>query len=324
MPIRYRLLVATAGFLTLLPVSGETQQQADSPQGQAESQQSPPEAFPAAIPVEIIEDKAEAEARKRGEAEAAEREKADLIAQEGMNAATQEINTATKAMADYALWQTRAAWAGTILLVATLWLTIRTVKAGNTLLNVEIVPHLSIVCPDEKIEFLPGGSFKVGEITREPRFEIYNAGRSTAIVLEAYRETAAVPKRSPPEPITYPDIPDRGRYKKNFIVIGPGSKSSPIKMRPRSLPQEINGTEFIYFYGYIICKDIKDRHYIRGFCLVYTHEGVFSEAWPPRDPEKYNYQRRLSRSEYPRLNHRSALTLNPVRWMRRALGALDT
>lgn len=48
----------------------------------------------------------ETDAAKRREKESEEREKADLIAQQGMNAATQEINLATQDMRDYAYGST--------------------------------------------------------------------------------------------------------------------------------------------------------------------------------------------------------------------------
>lgn len=130
MPIRDWLFITAVGCLTAFPVLGQPQQQTGAPQTQAAEQHSPADAFPMAIPVEIIEDKAKADARQRGEAEAAQREIDDLVAQEGMNSATQEIQRLTERMATYAWYQTIAAYAGTFFLLATLLLSINANRAS--------------------------------------------------------------------------------------------------------------------------------------------------------------------------------------------------
>jgi len=102
---------------------GQAQEQPQPAQGQAETQQRPAQDFYSPIRVEIVEDKAAAESRKRREEEAAQREKEDLIAQKGMNAATQAMNDATQRMADYSWWSVFFVALGTALLIVTLLLT---------------------------------------------------------------------------------------------------------------------------------------------------------------------------------------------------------
>lgn len=68
------------------------------------------------LPVEIVEDQAEAEARKRREERAEQRELDELAAQQGMDESTEK-------MADYALYQTILIAIGTGALIYTLYLT---------------------------------------------------------------------------------------------------------------------------------------------------------------------------------------------------------
>lgn len=123
MPYRTWLFIATLG-LTLSADLGQTQEQGESPSGQTGQEQDPvtPD-IPTPFPVEIVEDDATADARQRSEEEARQREISDLAAQEGMNAATQSIDQATRDMRDYALYSTIAVWVGTALLIITLVLT---------------------------------------------------------------------------------------------------------------------------------------------------------------------------------------------------------
>lgn len=123
MPFRAWLLIAALGCLS--PISGQAQDKTQGAQGAPtdEEQASRPELPP--FRIEIVEDQAETEARKRREAESDQREIDDLAAQQGMNAGTVEINEATKDMATYAWYQTLAAWVGTILLIGTLFLAIQ-------------------------------------------------------------------------------------------------------------------------------------------------------------------------------------------------------
>ncbi|MEC5292386.1 hypothetical protein VSX64_16965 [Aurantimonas sp. C2-6-R+9] len=71
-----------------------------------------------------------AQVGERREEESAQREIEDLAAQQGMNAATQAMNDATQRMADYAWWSTLLVGIGTVLLVATLLLTLAANRAA--------------------------------------------------------------------------------------------------------------------------------------------------------------------------------------------------
>ncbi len=82
---------------------GQAQEQTDGGESAAPTQEQPPPSLPLPFPVEIVEDYESAEARKRREAEAVQREKDDLVAQQGMNSATQAMNDATQKTAFYSL-----------------------------------------------------------------------------------------------------------------------------------------------------------------------------------------------------------------------------
>lgn len=132
---RYGVLVLAFGLM-ISALSGQAQEQNEEPQGAATEEQSQPQILPLPLPVEIIESDAAADARQRSEDEAKDREIRDLVAQEGMNAATQSIEAATKDMRDYALYSTLAVWVGTILLFYTLWLTRQANRAAQDAVNV--------------------------------------------------------------------------------------------------------------------------------------------------------------------------------------------
>ena len=102
---------------------GEAQEQAPEAQEQTANQQEETQPLPIPLPVEIIESEESSQARQRSEEEARYREIEDLIAQQGMNAATQSIDAATQDMRDYALYSTLLVFVGTLLLFWTLRLT---------------------------------------------------------------------------------------------------------------------------------------------------------------------------------------------------------
>jgi len=122
MPYRAWLLIAALGLIVAASL-GQAQEQAQEAEWQTEPQQGPAQSLPRPFPIVIVEDDAAAEARQRQEEESRQREIEDLIAQQGMNAATQAMNAATQDMRDYALYSTIFIGIGTVLLVVTLYLT---------------------------------------------------------------------------------------------------------------------------------------------------------------------------------------------------------
>ena len=122
-------IVAVVG-LTLLPVLGQTQEQEDDGEYGSANKQNATEQLSFSIPIQIIEDDESAKSREAREDEAEQREINDLIAQQGMNSATQAMNDATQRMAQYALWSTLIVAFGTLLLLWTLCLTRGATKAA--------------------------------------------------------------------------------------------------------------------------------------------------------------------------------------------------
>ncbi|MHB0952583.1 MAG: hypothetical protein ACYC10_11695 [Allorhizobium sp.] len=131
----YRVYIIAFGLI-VLAISGQAQDQPYQADRSGGAEQSEPYTLPFSVPVKIVEEDAEANARQRQEAEAGEREKRDLVAQEGMNAATQEINAATQAMAAYAYWSTVLVGVGTVLLFVTLFLTMQATRAARDAVSV--------------------------------------------------------------------------------------------------------------------------------------------------------------------------------------------
>ncbi len=131
----YRHIVLAIGLI-VLPCLGQAQEEAQGEQGQATTQQQPAPTLPIPLLVDIIEDEAEAEARKYREAEARQNQKDDLVAQQGMDRATQAINEATQRMALYSLISTGFVGIGTGLLIVTLWLTRQANRAAQEAVEV--------------------------------------------------------------------------------------------------------------------------------------------------------------------------------------------
>ena len=118
----YRIAILALGLILSCGL-GQAQEQANPGESAAPAQEQPPPPLPVPLPVQIIEDDESANARQRREAEAAQREKDDLLAQQGMNAATQAMNDVTQRMALYSLISTTLVALGTGLLFWTLQLT---------------------------------------------------------------------------------------------------------------------------------------------------------------------------------------------------------
>ena len=112
------------------PALGQTEEEAQAEQGQTAEQQQPASDLPLPFPVEIIENQATTDARQNREEESRQNEIADLVAQEGMNAATQAIKDATLDMRDSAQDSTILVGIGTLLLVITLVLTAQANRAA--------------------------------------------------------------------------------------------------------------------------------------------------------------------------------------------------
>lgn len=85
--------------------------------------------FPVPLPVVVIEPEETAVASQRAKEETTQREKEDLIAQQGMD-------SATRRMANFALWQTILIAIGTVALIYTLWLTRKAAGSAQAAVDV--------------------------------------------------------------------------------------------------------------------------------------------------------------------------------------------
>lgn len=125
MPICRWLYAIAFGIALLAAASAFAQPETGkaTEQGKVAIQQSPPDMPLPQIRIMVIEDKTKAKVRELRENEADQREKDGLVAQQGMNIAAQK-------MADYSLYQTILVGIGTVLLLATLFLTIMANRAA--------------------------------------------------------------------------------------------------------------------------------------------------------------------------------------------------
>lgn len=205
----------------------QAQEQEDRSEERGESHQAAPkEPFPP-IRVELVETDEASKARQSSERESQKREIADLVAQQGMNEATQAINRATQDMAFYSLISTGAVVLGTILLGWTLYETRRMVREAKdtTAAAVEATGHAKRQAnlSEKTFENLEQPRL-FPQITRghalmahEPppklvKYTLVNFGRSPAVVVGVRHN--------------FSSIDEAGEFVPTYEVIAPGEKSS--------------------------------------------------------------------------------------------------
>jgi hypothetical protein len=177
--------MAIALGLMLLTVSGQAQEEPQGGQGQTSQQQDPPRPLPIPLPVEIVEDQAAADARQRREEEATKREFDNLVAQQGINAATQAMNEATQRMALYSLISTALVGIGTVCLLGTLVLSAQANKSASlaakaALDTVEITRETGVAQTRSYISVV-GGGFILNQGGFHGWVDVANSGVSASI-----------------------------------------------------------------------------------------------------------------------------------------------
>ena len=156
--------------LGLVALSGQAQESQDQSETAPTEQEGAPQQLPVPLPVVVIEAEEAAISRQRAEQETAEREQMDLVAQQGMNSATQW-------MAKYALFQTLLILVGTAALIWTLCLTRQANRAAQAAVDVtretgeaQVRAYLTCI----------GGDFSVAGDTLTVRPIFKNLGQSPA------------------------------------------------------------------------------------------------------------------------------------------------
>jgi len=268
----YRSIAIAIGLI-LFTTLGQAQEQAQSSQGNTATQQQPSQTFPIPLPVEIIQNKSETDASNRRYQEGRSREIRDLVAQEGMNAATQAMNEATQRMSTHSMVSMIAVCIGTVLLIATLVLTYRASKSAQAAVEVtrkigEAQTRAYVHAKGAKIKSTYDGTFEkiiltvenVGE-TPAKWFSVgveFRFGEDTQITKHA--EISVVDRVwgpiAPNTPLTVnTTLPDEQRMNKvgaNFeaIIKGQSSNIGYILGRIRycTIYDEIFATEFIFAY----------------------------------------------------------------------------
>ena len=164
---------------------GQAQAQNQSAEQSTPVKQENPQTLPIPLPVDIqstikvdvVESDAAANARERSENKRAQREVDDLIAQQGMNAATQAMNEATQQMAMYSLFSTCLVFVGTILLL----LTLRETRKANVATK-EAIEVAEIAGIDQTKAFLDieGGEYQINNRGIAGFVCLVNNGNTTA------------------------------------------------------------------------------------------------------------------------------------------------
>ncbi|MBX9847820.1 MAG: hypothetical protein K2X64_00895 [Rhodocyclaceae bacterium] len=187
MSIRHWVFAIALGLMFSASL-GEAQEQAPEAQEQTATQQEEAQPLPIPFPVEIVEDQAATDARQRSEEEARQREIEDLIAQQGMNAATQSIDAATQDMRDYALYSTLLVALGTVMLGITLWLTRQANAAAMK--SVEVTERMGRLQTQSYVSFAGTGMHFIhqdGEtVAIQVRPQFKNTGQIPGVIVSAF------------------------------------------------------------------------------------------------------------------------------------------
>lgn len=272
------LLIAALGLILSFG-SGQAQEQTEGPEGQAEQQQDPaPPNLPTPFPVEIIQDEGEVEARERREQERRRDEQADLLAQQGMNAATQSIDAATKDMRDYARYSTIAVWVGTVLLIVTLvltWMANRAAQAairvtremGRAQARAYVGPDWA-VAQDRASYSLVAMSFRNTGVTPSKWVRV---AAGFAVEKSGVRPAIDLTKASKPD--EWPAIAGGGENSMP-VLVGPEIAGAICRVK------EANGNLALFVFGYVEYCTMFDEVYRTEF--VFHANSVSSEfADPP-------------------------------------------
>lgn len=136
--------------LAMLMSSGHAQEGKKQPELPANEQEAAPANLPVPLPIVVIESEEATLARLSAEEEARDREQRDILAQEGMDAATRR-------MAKYGFWQTWLIALGTAALLYTLWLTRQANRAAQNAVDVtskigygQLRPYVGLLGIDRK------------------------------------------------------------------------------------------------------------------------------------------------------------------------------
>lgn len=152
--------------LALIASSAQAQENQKQPEPPSKNAEAAANDLSGPLPVIIVESEEAAVARERAEQEADTRERADLIAQEGMNAAT-------KRMAKYAFWQTWLIGIGTVALIWTLLETRAMTVATREIGDAQTRPYPMLKTGSTALITTFGQSLDI-----EFRFPVFNAGQT--------------------------------------------------------------------------------------------------------------------------------------------------
>ncbi|MEX0956029.1 MAG: hypothetical protein WDZ83_12555 [Rhizobiaceae bacterium] len=277
-----RFLIVALFMVLASPVHPQ-ERGGDDGQGQAATEQQHSESAPWALPVDVIEDQAETDARKAREQRAEQRELNDLAAQQGMDSATQR-------MVEIAKWQNYATWLGSFLLFGTLLLMIQanraavqaanaaeaavaeTIRIGNAQIRAYLELHGESF-PHER-NLVRGGKAIIGA---------KNVGSSPAIGLHVRTQTFIT---SFPIAANF-ELPNNWAGVGDDIVMPPsrsGSWTFPANIKPvpkgeiAKIANPVSGRR-LYAVAEMRYRDLYGNKFVEMFCVgaSYSKDGLRTE-----------------------------------------------
>lgn len=253
---RYWIVFAVSVGLAFsaLGQAQEGEQQAERP---ANEQEAATDDFPVPLPVVIIESDETTSARQSTKDEASNNQKADLIAQQGMDAATQR-------MANYAKWQTLLILIGTIALLWTLYLTRSATKAAQDAVGVTRKMGEAQTRAYLSVSPVSVSSFKAGEKMRII-YNIKNLGNSPAFGIYFHHAVRVVPVHE------VSSFKFREPYKMDFedFNISPKQKlmtDAEFNILKANFDQIKSETSVLLVCGHVRYKDVFRRTRRLTFC----------------------------------------------------------
>jgi hypothetical protein len=170
----------------------------------------------------------------------------------------------------------------------------RQIGLAGRALDAQLRPVLTVQIPESAKSLWNQKTFK-GELM----FTVKNSGQTAAFLKAIYRSWDVCECSRMPNAVEWPDRPEPGIWKENFVAIGPGQCSSQIKAVTSILCERRRAAykDWIFFYGYLEFEDLAGNKYLAGFCELFDIDNVdigFHIPWPENEHgNKYNYQKCL-------------------------------
>lgn len=258
------LFIAAFGLIAGL---GQAQAQTYSTDGQRNPQEEPAQSLPIPLPVKIIENEDAVKIKEYRDEKSLRTADADLLAQQSMNVAAQEMNQATQRMAKYAYWSTISVGIGTVLLIITLALTYSANRSA--LAAIRVTEDIGKRQLRAYVTVGIDRGVLLGAERRQLRIHIQfkNAGQTPAKSVRSVTASGVMPYRPPLGCIT--SVPDLREGEGSHSTMATGDTLTVNKVvdmpHRKDLDEMVARNHMIHVWGSVFYDDIFDAPWRTNF-----------------------------------------------------------